>query len=312
MHIMLSDAERLLLEALVQNSRYTPAMIGQLIGKSRNWASRTIKGLVKSGVIRSYTTIIDPAQVQGTRDTILFMKSNPREYDVSMKLMEIEELESLDGIAGDFSLLGTFRFDSHGAFENLLDRVDSVVASSGAGKYNLVQVLTTYKKNRFKVIPTESPESYLTRKELALLRIMYRYEPTTESPFPLTQEEIGARMNPPLSQPAVSKSIDKLLMKRAIVGYSINTDYTLIGLPVKFFVRIKVIPGTVSDIAQRLADMREVWDLYRTSEDYSLLAMVRTSGVTTFNQFLKQLYENENVLDTESYISLEEWFIPFK
>jgi DNA-binding Lrp family transcriptional regulator len=312
MHIMLSDAETLLLEALVQNSRYTPAMIGQLIGKSRNWASRTIKGLVKSGVIRSYTTIIDPAQVQGTRDTILFMKSNPREHDVSMKLMEIEELESLDGIAGAFSLLGTFRFDSHGAFENLLDRVDSVVASSGTGKYNLVQVLTTYRKNRFKIIQTESPESYLTRKELALLRIMYRYEPTTESPFPLTQEEIGARMNPPLSQPAVSKSIDRLLMKRAIVGYSINTDYTLIGLPVKFFVRIKVIPGTVSDIAQKLVDMREVWDLYRTSEDYSLLAMVRTSSVTTFNQFLRQLYESENVLDTESYISLEEWFIPFK
>jgi DNA-binding Lrp family transcriptional regulator len=307
---MLSEAERLLLEALVQNSRYTPAIIGQLIGKSRNWVSRTIKGLVKSGAIRSYITVIDPAQVQGTRDTILFMKSNPREQDVSKRLMQMEELESLDGIAGDFSLLGTFRFGSQGAFENLLDRVDSVVASSGTGKYNLVQVLTTYKKNRFTIIPIESPESYLSRKELALLRIMYRHQPTMENPFPLTQEEIGARMNPPLSQPSVSKSIDKLLMKRAIVGYSINTDYSLIGLPVKFFVRIKVIPGTASDIAQTLTTMREVWDLYRTSEDYSLLAMVRTSSVMAFNQFLRLLYENENVLDTQSYISLEEWFIP--
>jgi DNA-binding Lrp family transcriptional regulator len=307
---MLSEAERLLLEALVQNSRYTPAIIGQLIGKSRNWVSRTIKGLVKSGAIRSYTTVIDPAQVQGTRDTILFMKSNPREQDVSKRLMQMEELESLDGIAGDFSLIGTFRFGSQGAFENLLDRVDSVVASSGTGKYNLVQVLTTYKKNRFTIIPIESPESYLSRKELSLLRIMYRHQPTMENPFPLNQEEIGARMNPPLSQPSVSKSIDKLLMKRAIVGYSINTDYSLIGLPVKFFVRIKVIPGTASDIAQTLTSMREVWDLYRTSEDYSLLAMVRTSSVMAFNQFLRLLYENENVLDTESYISLEEWFIP--
>jgi len=310
MQIILSDAERGLLEALVQNSRYTPAIIGQLIGKSRNWVSRTIKGLVKSGAIRSYTTIIDPAQVQGARETILFMKSNPREQDVSAKLMEMKELESLDGIAGDFSLLGSFRFDSQGAFENLLDRVDSVVASSGAGKYNLVQVLTTYKKNRFKIIPSESPESYLSRKELTLLRIIYRHEPTFENPFPLTQEEIGARMNPPLSQSAVSKSIEKLLIKRAIVGYSINTDFALMDLPVKFFVRIKVIPGTVSDIAQKLTEMREVWDLYRTSEDYSLLATVRTSSIMTFNQFLRRLYENDNVLDTESYISLEEWYIP--
>ncbi|MFW9958616.1 MAG: Lrp/AsnC family transcriptional regulator [Candidatus Odinarchaeota archaeon] len=310
MQIILSDTERELLEALVQNSRYTPAILGQLIGKSRNWVSRTIKGLVKSGAILSYTTIIDPAQVQGARETILFMKSNPREQDVSEKLMEMEELESLDGIAGDFSLLGTFRFDSQGAFENLLDRVDSVVASSGAGKYNLVQVLTTYKKNRFTIIPSSSPESYLSRKELALLRVIYRHEPTIENPFPLTQEEIGTRMNPPLSQPAVSKSIEKLMIKRAIIGYSISTDFSLIDLPVKFFVRIKVSPGTASDIAQKLTSMREVWDLYRTSEDYSLLAMVRIGSVTSFNQFLRRLYESEDVLDTESYISLEEWFLP--
>ncbi|MDH4212291.1 MAG: AsnC family transcriptional regulator [Candidatus Thorarchaeota archaeon] len=312
MQVILSDAERGLLEALVQNSRYTPAIIGQLIGKSRNWVSRTIKGLVKSGAIRSYTTIIDPAHVQGTRETILFMKSNPREQDVSSKLMDMEELESLDGIAGDFSLLGTFRFDSQGAFENLLDRVDSVVASSGAGKYNIVQVLTTYKKNRFTIIPSSSPESYLSRKELALLRVMYRHEPTVENPFPLTQEEIGTRMNPPLSQPAVSKSIEKLMIKRAIIGYSISTDFSLIGLPVKFFVRIKVSPGTASDIAQKLTSMREVWDLYRTSEDYSLLAMVRISSVMAFNQFLRRLYESKDVLDTESYISLEEWFLPIR
>ena len=312
MQMILSDTERELLEALVQNSRYTPAIIGTLIGKSRNWVSRTIKGLVKSGAIQSYTTIIDPAQVQGARETILFMKSNPREQDVSKKLMEMEELESLDGIAGDFSLLGTFRFDSHGAFENLLDRVDSVVATSGAGKYNLVQVLTTYKKNRFTIMPTSSPESYLSRKELALLRVIYRHAPTVENPFPLTQEEIGARMNPPLSQPAVSKSIEKLLIKRAIIGYSISTDFSLIGLPVKFFVRIKVSPGTASEIAQELTSMREVWDLYRTSEDYSLLAMVRTSSIMTFNQFLRQLYENDDVLDTESYVSLEEWFLPIR
>jgi DNA-binding Lrp family transcriptional regulator len=310
MQIMLSEAERILLGALVQNSRYSPAVLGQIIGKNRNWISRTIKGLVKSGAIRAYTTVIDSAQVQGSRGTILFMKSNPRELDVSSRLMEMAELESLDGIAGDFSLLGFFRFDSPGIFESLLDRVDSLVARSTAGKYNLVQVLATYKKNRFRITRTEAPESYLSQKELEFLRIMYRHEPTFDNPFPLTQEEIGKHMSPAMSQPAVSKAIEKLTLKRAIVGYSIITDLGLIGLPVKFFVRIKVAPGTVSNIAQNLVDMLEVWDLYRTSEDYSLLATVRTSSITAYNQFLRHLYEDQNVLDTESYVSLEEWFSP--
>jgi DNA-binding Lrp family transcriptional regulator len=312
MQTILSEAERSLLGALVQNSRYSPAVLGQIIGKNRNWISRTLKGLVKSRAIRAYTTIIDSAQVQGSRGTILFMKSNPRELDVSSKLMEMAELESLDGIAGAFSLLGCFRFDSPGIFESLLDRVDSLVASSAAGKYNLVQVLATYKKHRFRISRQDAHESYLSQKELALLRIMYRHEPTFDNPFPLTQEEIGKRMSPALSQPAVSKAIEKLTLKHAIVGYSIVTDFGLIGLPIKFFVRIKVVPGTVSDIAQKLVDLQEVWDLYRTSEDYSFLATVRASNIAAFNQFLRYLYEDQNVLDTESYISLEEWFSPVR
>ncbi|MFW9891874.1 MAG: Lrp/AsnC ligand binding domain-containing protein, partial [Candidatus Thorarchaeota archaeon] len=61
--------------------------------------------------------------------------------------------------------------------------------------------------------------------------------------------------------------------------------------------------------AQKLADMEEVWDLYRTSEDYSLFATIRTESIESFNRFLRKLYENDSVLDTKSYISLEEWFV---
>ena len=308
---LISDTEKQLLELLVQNSRYSPAIMGQTLGKGRNWVSRTIKKLANDGVIRSYTTIVDATQVKTARDTILFMKSNPRELDVSKKVLQMKELESLDGVAGDFSLIGFFRFDSQGEFEDLLDRVDHVVASSGAGKYNIVQVLTTYKKKGFKIAPSETLGSFLTPKEIALLRIMHRQKPTPEKPYPFTQETIGKLMTPPMRQPAVSKALEKLLIRRAIVGHSIDIDFSIIGLPVKFFVRIKVSPGSASVTAQRLAEMDRVWDLYRTSEDYSLFATIRTESVDAFNNFLRELYKDDNVLDSHSYISLEEWFVPF-
>jgi DNA-binding Lrp family transcriptional regulator len=308
---LISDTEQQLLELLVRNSRLTPALIGAALGKGRNWVSRTIKKLAKDGVIRSYTTILDPTKVKTARDTILFMKSNPRELDVSKKVLQMTELESLDGVAGDFSLIGFFRFDSQGAFEDLLDRVDRIVASSGTGKYNIVQVLTTYKKNGFKILLNGTPDMYLTSKEIELLRIMHRQKPTPEKPHPFTQEGIGKLMKPPMRQPAVSKALDKLLLKRAIVGHSIDIDFSLIGLSVKFFVRLKVTPGTASETAQRLTEKDEVWDLYRTSEDFTLFATVRIESIESFNKFLRNLYEDPNVLDTHSYISLEEWFIPF-
>jgi DNA-binding Lrp family transcriptional regulator len=308
---LISDTEQQLLELLVQNSRLSPALIGKALGKGRNWVSRTIKKLAKDGVIRSYTTILDPTKVKTARDTILFMKSNPRELDVSKKVLQMTELESLDGVAGDFSLIGFFRFDSQGAFEDLLDRVDRVVASSGTGKYNIVQILTTYKKNGFKILLNGSPDMSLTSKEIALLRIIRRQKPTIEKPYPFTQETIGTLMTPPMRQPAVSKALEKLVLKRAIVGHSIDIDFSLIGLPVKFFVRLKVSPGTASETAQRLSEMDEVWDLYRTSEDFTLFATIRTESIESFNIFLRKLYEDQNVLDTHSYISLEEWFVPF-
>lgn len=308
---LITDTEKNLLELLVKNSRYTPALIGQTLGKGRNWVSRTIKKLARDGVIRSYTTIVDPAKVKTERDTILFMKSNPRERDVSKNVLKMEELESLDGVAGDVSLIGFFKSDSQGSFEDLLDRVDRVVASSGTGKYNLVQILTTYKKHGFKIIPSESTDVLLSSKELEILRIMRRRKPTSDRPYPLTQEAIGKLMNPPMRQPAVSKALEKLLIKRAIVGYSIDVDFCIIGLSVKFFVRIKVSPGTASKTAQKLSELNEVWDLYRTSEDYALFAIIRTDSIASFNRFLRKLYEDENVVDTQSYISLEDWFVPF-
>jgi DNA-binding Lrp family transcriptional regulator len=312
MQIILSDDERLLLEALIQNSRYSPGFIGKMMGKSRNWVSRTIKGLATSGVIRAYTTVVNPNLVQGARGTILFMKSNPRELNISEKLLAMEELESLDGISGYHSLLGSFRFDSQGDFEKLLDKVDHVVASSGAGKYNLVQILTAYKKNCFRIVQPSGHRSPLTTKELALLDILYRHEPTNENPFPLTQAKIGELMNPKMSQSAVSKAIDKLTIKRAIVGYSIDIDFNLIHVPLKFFIRIQISPGSANEVVQKLVKDEHVWDLYRTSEDYSLFATIRTRNIESYNQFLRDLYANECVLDTHSYLSLEEWFVPFR
>jgi len=312
MQIILSNDERVLLESLVRNSRNSPGFIAQMMGRSRNWVSRTIKGLATSGVIRAYTTIVNPNLVQGARGTILFMKSNPRELDVSKKLLAMEELESLDGISGYHSLLGSFRFDSHGDFEKLLDKVDRVVASSGAGKYDLVQILTAYKKNFFRIIQPSIPRAPLTTKELALLDIMYRYEPTDEHPFPLSQANIGELMNPKMSQSAVSKAIDKLTMKRAIVGYSIDIDFNLINVPLKFFIRMKVSPGSANELVKKLIEDEHIWDLYRTSEEYSLFATIRTRNISSYNQFLRDLYNNECVLDTHSYLSLEEWFVPFR
>jgi len=306
----ITDSEMELLNVLLANSRTSLAVLGEKVGKSRNWIARTIRKLVRQRVLLAYVTVFDPAQVYAERNTILLLKTNPRELDVSQGLLEMGELESLDGISGEHSLLGLFRFRGSGTFEKFLDDVDQVVAKSKADKYQLVQVLTTYKTHGFTLSDTPPKAQLVSTKDWVLMRTIYRQAPDEDNPFPLPQQGIGQRMNPCLSQPAVSKAMRRLEERGAIVGYSADIRFSNIGLPIKFFLQIKPKAGMITQTARMVSTMEEVWDLHRTSEEYSLFATVRTDSVDGYNRFLRELYSNENVLDTQSQISLEEWFVP--
>jgi DNA-binding Lrp family transcriptional regulator len=306
----ITPSEKQLLTVLLENSRANSAIIAEKVGKSRNWVARTVRKLVRDRILLAYVTVFDPALVYAERSTILLIKTNPRELDVSQGLLEITELESLDGISGDHSLLGLFRFRGSGTFEQFLDRVDQVVAKSKADKYQLVQVLTTYKTHGFTIVNQLPKSEPVSTKDWELLSTIYRQAPTYENPIPLSQIEIGKRMNPCLSQPAVSKAMRRLEDGGAIVGYSVDINFSNLGMPIKFFLQIKPKPGTITQTARFVSTIREVWDLHRTSEDFSLFATVRTDSVEGYNQIIRQLYSNENVLDTQSQISLEEWFVP--
>ena len=307
----ITKSEKLLLDSLIRNSRTPVANLGSEIGKGRNWVSRTVKRLVKQGIIRAYVTVLDPAQVYAERNTILIIKTNPRETGVSEALLKMPELESLDGVSGEHSLLGLFRFRGSGAFQDFLDGIDRAVAKSGSGEYQLVQVLATYKTHGFKVKKQSERKKTISPKDWDLISILSRQQPNKDFPFPFSQGEIGNRMEIPLSQPAVSKAMRRLKERGAVVGYTIEPDFKRYGLPIKFFLQIKTKPGKIADSAHRISKMAEVWDLHRTGADYSLFATVRTESVGHYNQFMRNLYAKVgDVVDTQSQISLEEWFVP--
>lgn len=306
----MTESEQRLLKQLLRNSRASMSSLSEEMNKGRNWTARTIRRMVKSGVIRAYVAVLDPAQVYAERNTILLIKTNPRELGVSEDLLDMPELESLDGISGDHSLSALFRFRSPGAFERFLDDIDKTIAKSGAQTYELVQVLTTYKSRGFAIEKAGPSEQPLSRNDRILLNVLRRCRPSSDRPLPLSQDEIGKAMLPELTQPAVSKAMRRLENRGVVVGYSVDISFKHVGLPIKFFLQIRPRPGTVAESAHRIGKMEEVWDLHRVSQDYSLYATVRTSSVDDYNSFLRRLYKDKDIQDTQSQISLEEWFIP--
>ncbi len=308
----ITESERGVVRLLLRDSRMGVEEIGGHLGKGRNWVARVVRKLVKLGVIRAYVTVFNPDHLYGDRSTVLLMKSNPRELSVSQSILGMAELESLDGVSGTHGLLGLFRFRGLVPFEDFLNRVDAVVATSGSRTYNLIQVLTTYKAHGLTIKKNTLPGQTMAPTDWALVNALRFHEATEENPFPPSQKEIGMRMSSHLSQPAVSKAMRRLEKRGIIAGYSAEVLMKHIGLPVKFFLQIKISPGMVVKSASKICGMAAVWDLHRTGDAYNLFATVRTKDVDDYNDFLKQLYKIEGVEDTQSQISLEEWPISLR
>ena len=229
------ESEKGLLRELLDDSRANIQSLAKSLGKGRNWVARTIRKLVKWQVIRAYLTILNPAKVYAERNSILLIKSNPREVTLSRALLNMPELESLDGISGEYSLLALFRFRKSQSFNEFLDKMDKVVAATEAQKYDLVQVLATYKTHGFLVRQNGLSEFMLSDVDWSLLNTIRRWEATTEEPMSPSQRRIGEEMQKEISQPAVSKAMRRLAMKNVILGHSIDIDFKYVDLPIKFF-----------------------------------------------------------------------------
>jgi DNA-binding Lrp family transcriptional regulator len=87
----------------------------------------------------------------------------------------------------------------------------------------------------------------------------------------------------------------------------VTVNWPKLGFNAKFIVRMKVNPNVYDDVARNfLAPMDEITDLYRTGEDYGLLAILRVRDVSEYNSFLLKLYQSKEIIDTYTTLVLEE------
>jgi DNA-binding Lrp family transcriptional regulator len=92
-----------------------------------------------------------------------------------------------------------------------------------------------------------------------------------------------------------------------IVKNTVRVDWARLGLKTKVLVRVKANPNVYDVVARDfLASMGEITDLYRTGEEYGLLAIVRVRDVSEYNAFLLKLYGFKDVIDTYTTFVLEE------
>lgn len=297
----LDALEEAVLNLLLKDSSLDMKDLAERLGKSRNYVARVVNRLFERGVLRGYSVILNPLKILFDRSIFLFVKTNPHEHDVVRGLLALPQIQVLDGISGEFSLLGLYRFRFPSEFPSFLSGLDRLMVVSRFKKYRLVEILTTFKESGF-VVPDSRIDYYpVSDFDWKLLSLLSQQT----SPMPYSQTELARKLG--VSQPVVSRKISKLRSENVIIGYTAKVDFSAIGLDAKFYLEIRVNPASYLSVARRLCGFGEVWSLYRTGEEYGLMAVVRVKDIEHYNKFLLKIFEMEDVIDTYSCVVFEEW-----
>lgn len=308
----LDEYDSLILKEFLKDYRKSFTDLSKITGLSRFAVKNRIRKLFEEGFIVGSTVVLRPFLV-GLKRTVFFeFKTNPHEPWLAEMLEKMESCDILDGITGEYSLFGRFRMFDDAHFSRVLRMVDEAMSKSFFKKYRVVDAIRIYKEAGVPFTFKEerrSPPS-LDEVDLKILDLLLHQVEYVRSSRLLSTMELSRllrRFGMQISQPTVFKRLKRLEEKGVILRYTLMVNWSKLGLDAKFIVRIKVNPNAYGDVARNfLAPMNEITDLYRTGEDYGLLALLRVRDVSAYNSFLLKLYLSKEIIDTYTTLVLEE------
>ncbi|MFH0749176.1 MAG: Lrp/AsnC family transcriptional regulator [Candidatus Bathyarchaeota archaeon] len=224
-------------------------------------------------------------------------------------LESMNNCETLDGISGEYSIIGKFRLKDDGEFKNILHNIDELMSKSFFKQYRSINVIRCYKESGI-ILKEVTGKIGLDSLDLKILEILQYPSQNTKKCTPITTIEISqilTKLGFPISQPAVFMRMKRLEENNIILKRAVVINHQQVKNSIKFILRIKINPKNYETVAiSELTKMSEISDLYRTNEDYGLLSIIRVEDVEEYNIFLMRLYSSKDILDTQSTLVLDE------
>ena len=138
----MDDIDRKILKKLQENARITVSDLNSEIALSMPAISERIKKLEASGVIKQYTTILDPALLNKHLMALMFLRfDNPKHGDQFTCLVKDEpEIKECYYITGDFDYSLKILTENTRTLEKLLTRIKN---APGVVKTQTIVILST-------------------------------------------------------------------------------------------------------------------------------------------------------------------------
>ncbi|MFX1254946.1 MAG: Lrp/AsnC ligand binding domain-containing protein, partial [Promethearchaeota archaeon] len=235
------------------------------------------------------------------RIALVELKTNPQEQFLLREVSSWPEVTHIGGIIGEFSLILRVHLLGEEEFSEFLSRLDHLMSRTLFKKYRLIEIHRTYKEDGFRFSKNNTPKLTKSLDEIDLEILALLSSPNSKA---WTSQSIAKKLQK--SQPAIFKRLKALKEQGIILGEALDIDYKKLGLNTLFYLQFKVEPDKYDSFARKLEEKEEVIDLYRTGLEYGLLARVRTSSISEYDNFLKELFISKELIDTHSTLVLEE------
>jgi len=306
----MDETDLTILETLQRDSRTSLTKISEKVSLSRFAVKDRIQRLFDEHIIIEPTIVVNSIPI-GLRRTLFFeFKTNPHEPWLAKLLETTASCDLLEGIAGEYSLWARFRFADDEHFGRVLRRIDDAMGKSYFKKYRVVNAIRIFKEAGV-VFKAESKRILkLDQVDLKILEILMNQAKYTKTPLPPTSVQLCRLLHDfriYISQPAVFNRLSRLEKEGVILRHTVRIDQLKLGIKTRFIVRVRANPNAYDAVAQGfLAKLTAISDLYRTGEEYGLLAILSVRDVSEYNSFLLRLYDSSDVIDTYSTLVLEE------
>jgi len=296
-----------LIKRLNGRTKLNLTRISKKLNCSRQTFLNKFNKLKDKKIIHNFTINVNPnIRPNNMKYVILEIKTNPKEPYLVENLLKINQLKMLDGIFGEFSLIALFIFKSSEEFNEILTVLDQIMAESYFKKYQIIETIKVFKTNGIQ-LPDPTSELDFDDKDYLILKILQREQGSKPISTYDISKLIKTKYKQELSQSTIHNRIKRLEETNIILNYTINFNPTDIGFKGKFVVRIKPKnPSKYDNLALKLIKNPHITDLFRIGEQYGLFAIIRVKEIEDYGNFIRELYETEEIEDTFTNFVLDE------
>lgn len=293
--------------------------IGEKIKISRQRISKILEFWAEKEIY-SHSIVENPA-ISGSKTFFCFIKTNPEEPEIISAIMELDNVKSLDGVIGPNSLIVRFKSKSNNEFNSTIDKMDQIISESRFQHYRIIDCLRTYKDGGKMLKKPVSREVILDETDITIIKELNKMKIRKKLSYKVIYDHL-VKTN--LSYSKFLRKIKKIVNLGIIESFTTKfhpnfiqkTDYGL-----KFYLQIKpknfseynnIAEGTLNN--ESIAN--KIVELYRTGQEFGLLAVVRTGSIKEYRNFIESLYKSKKIQDSNTTIVIDEKlpsiFKPFK